>query len=391
MGGWRIGRIGGVDIRIDPSWAPAALFFTFSFWTLFRSEFPALGGGTVFAFAVATSVLFFASVLAHELAHAGASRLRGIKVYGITLFLFGGATQAEVDAKGPADEFLIAVVGPLTSLVLGGLFLGAYRVGGHSLSEPLRAGMLWRLGEINLSLGIFNLLPGFPLDGGRLLRSILWRSTGSLPKATAIAARVGQALALAMIAFGVYAVIALDAAGFGIWMAFIGSFLYRAATSVQQQEAQHRLMRTATAADVMSRPPPTIPAGLPMGAAIDRFLQGHDGEAFPVVDSTGVIGFVSLRTARGHPPGAPIQEAMVSTDTVVRVSPADGMNSVAERLRLDRRRTALVMDGPRLVGVIEPEDLERFLRRRTASIGTLVRPRRTGGSRTSDTDRRGSG
>jgi Zn-dependent protease/predicted transcriptional regulator len=379
MGGWRVGRIAGIEIRVDPSWSIIAVLFTVSFWAEFsdRTRFPGLSSGTALVLAIVASALFFGSVLGHELAHAVMSKARRIPVRGITLFLFGGATQADVESRGPADEFLVTVVGPLTSLGLGVAFLAGYFAGGGSLGEgglvgffrhgavgpgTVRQALFGLLARVNLLLGVFNLLPGFPLDGGRLLRSALWRGTGSLERATVIAARVGEAIASLIIVWGVVMGIQSRDVLAGLWPVMIGWFLLRAARSTRMIGERRRILTSTRVRDVMGNPPPTIPATLPLGTAIDVFLDGHDGEAFPVVTDQGVVGFVSLRTAQGVPADRPVEEAMVGTDAVLQAGPDEPMEAVARRLGEQQRNTILVVDGGRLVGVIEPEDIERFFR-----------------------------
>ena len=361
--GWRIGRIGGVDIRIDPSWPIIALLVSFSLWAQFadRARFTGTPSGVSLLLALATALLFFVSVLAHELAHAGVSKLRGIPVLGITLFLFGGATHAQIESKGPADEFLVTAAGPASSLAIGGLFYAMRALGGDALGPDIPV-MLRYLGWVNLVLGVFNLLPGFPLDGGRLLRSVVWKVTGSLAAGTKVAARAGQ------IVGGLIAVsgLALAAATGDItlaWPALIGWFLFRAASESLVDAERRKLMERTTARDVMSPPPPTIPADLPLGEAVNRFLEDHDGEAFPVTEDGRIIGFVSMRTADGKRVDLPVREAMGELDGILEASPDDRLDQMTERLQEARGRAVLVIDDGRLVGVIEPDDLNRFLRR----------------------------
>jgi Zn-dependent protease len=379
MGGWRLGRVGGIEIRVDPSWSVIAVLFTLSFWSEFsdRFRFPGLSSGAALGIAIITAALFFSSVLGHELAHALMSKARRIPVRGITLFLFGGATQADVESRGPVDEFLVTVVGPLTSLAIGGILLLWYLAAGGSLGSGGLIGFFgqgatvsgppWRavlalLGRINLVLGVFNLLPGFPLDGGRLLRSTLWRTMGNLDRATVAAARVGEVIAMLIVASGVAIGVRSGDVLAGLWPVLIGWFLLRAARSTRVSGERRRILSSTRVREVMAPPPPTIPAALPLGTAINVFLDGHDGEAFPVVDDQGVVGFVSLRTARGVPPDRPVQDAMVGTDAVLHAAPDEPLDAVTRRIGEQRRSTVLVMDGGRLVGVIEPEDLERFFR-----------------------------
>jgi Zn-dependent protease/predicted transcriptional regulator len=370
-GGWRIGRIGGVEIRVDPSWGIIAVLITFNFWLFYsdRSRFPDLGSGAAGALAVLTAAVFFGSVLGHELAHAGMSKARGIPVSGITLFLFGGATHAKVDAKGPADEFLITVVGPLTSAALGGAFLLIHSLGPQTLSHPFSS-MFGYLAFINLMLAAFNLLPGFPLDGGRLLRSGLWRVMG-LQRGTYVAARVGQGVGLLIVAAGVgISIWTGDLLGF-LWPAFVGWFLFRAASASLVEGDRQRLLQSTTAREVMNAPPPSIPADLQVAVALERFLEGHEGEAFPVIEDGHVVGFVSPRTARAIPLDRQVRDAMVQGRGVIEAHPEESMEAVTQRLGEQRSDTVLVLDQGGLVGVIEREDLSRFLRRR---VGLPPRP-----------------
>jgi Zn-dependent protease/predicted transcriptional regulator len=370
-GGWRVGRIGGVEIRVDPSWGIIAVLITFNFWLFYsdRARFPDLGSAAAGALAVLTAALFFGSVLGHELAHAGMSKARGIPVSGITLFLFGGATHAKVDAKGPADEFLITVVGPLTSAAFGVVFLLVHSLDPGTLTHPFSS-MFGYLAFINLLLAGFNLLPGFPLDGGRLLRSLLWRVMG-LQRGTYVAARVGQGVGLLIIAAGVAISISTGDVLEFLWPAFIGWFLFRAASASLVEGDRRRLLQATTAREVMNVPPPSIPADLQVAVAMERFLQGHEGEAFPVMEDGHVVGFVSPRTARAIPLNRQVRDAMVQGRGVIEARPDETMDAVTERLGQERSETVLVLDRGRLVGVIEPQDLSRFLRRR---VGMPPRP-----------------
>src|SRR5215204_3592740 len=182
---WRVGRIAGIEVRVDSSWVVIALLITYSMYLRLSVLYRELSGGGAVGLAIVSAVLFFGSVLVHEFAHALVAQARGIRVQDITLFLFGGATRARVESRGPGDEFLIALVGPLTSGLLAGLFGIVASLGRDVLSAPL-AGTFGYLAWTNLLLAAFNLVPGFPLDGGRLLRAAIWKATGSLARATQI-------------------------------------------------------------------------------------------------------------------------------------------------------------------------------------------------------------
>lgn len=359
--GWRIGSVRGVEIRVDPSWTLVAILITYSLWLRFANQarFPGLGQTPALVLAVLTALLFFGSVLAHELAHAAMSKARGIPVHGITLFMFGGATHASMEARGPADEFLATVVGPGTSFALGGLFLAAHAFGRALVGDPVSA-MFGYLAWVNIALAVFNLVPGFPLDGGRLLRSALWKLTGSLSRATRLAARVGQVIGLLVAAYGIRLIIFREAFD-GLWLVVIGWFVFQAASGALADATRRGFLESTTVSQVMSKPPPTIPGGLPVAVAVDQFLRGHEGEAFPVVDDGRIVGLMSLASARGAKPDQPAREAAIGMEGTIEATPHETMAAIGERLREAGAGTVLVVDEGRLVGVVERADVSAYL------------------------------
>lgn len=360
-GGWRIARIWGVDVRVDASWALIAIVIVYSLSNLYAQR-PDITKGPAFVLAVVTALLFFLSILGHELGHAAVCKLRGIPVAGITLYMLGGATHAQLESRKPVDEFLVTAVGPGSTLLISALFFLSVRVFRGHVSLPVLA-MLHYLGWLNLIMGVLNLLPAFPLDGGRLLLSVVWQITGSLATATRVAARLGQVLGGVMVAFGLFVATRNSDLVGGLWFVFIGIFLYRGATDTLARRKRQSKLESATVRDVMSPPPPSVPHDMRLEDAVHRYLMGHEGEAFPVVDGDRVIGFVSLGTARGVPLDRPVREAMVGTDGTVQAGPTERLDQVAQRLAGVHSRTALVIDEGRLVGVLEPEDLASYLRR----------------------------
>ncbi|HEY1330359.1 MAG TPA: CBS domain-containing protein [Actinomycetota bacterium] len=360
--GWRIGHIGSIDVHVDPSFAIIALLFTSNLWVVYAdpTRFPGIGAGSAVALAVLAAVLFFASILGHELAHAGMSRLRGIEVLGIVLYMFGGATYARMDDRGPGDEFLTTVVGPIASAVIGGAFLLLH--GSGALPGPIDVTFDY-LGRLNLALAVFNVLPAFPLDGGRLVRSGLWKLTGSLGTATTISARIGQGFGLALIA------LAIVEAGLRqnydwLWSGLIGFMIFQAAAGAIRDGRRRRVLETTQVRELMSPPPPAVPGDMTVGEALERFLIGHEREAFPVMEHGSLIGFVSLTTAGDATPERPVREAMVRPDAAVVAGPDDPMSSVMQRLSESGGTVVVVIDGGRLVGVVEDTDYDRLLRRR---------------------------
>jgi Zn-dependent protease/CBS domain-containing protein len=335
---------------------------SYNLWPLFsdRFRFPQLGGGAAFAFSVLTSVLFVLSILAHELAHAVMFRLRGIPVIGVTLHMFGGVTQGGSEARRPWDEFIVAVAGPVTTGLLGAAFLLARASLQGVDPDPWRL-MFRYLGFLNIAIAVFNLLPGFPLDGGRVLLAGLWRLTGNRDRATLLAARVGQGVALLI---GGAGLIDLVSTGnlWGIWPLLIGLMLFQSSSGALAQSRRRAALEGATVGQVMSPPPPTLPAELPVSVALERHLGGHDGEAFPVMDQGRVVGFISPRMARSVPLDRTVRDAMVGTETTVMAEPEESMSSLIRRIEGGRVQTILVVKDGRLIGVIEPEDMDRFLR-----------------------------
>jgi Zn-dependent protease len=359
---WRIGKIGGIDIRVDSSWVFLAIFIVYSWWVSFTSPPLDISSGTGLALAVGAAFLFFGSVLAHELAHAGMARARGLPVSDITLFLFGGATSTSVEDRGPADEFLVTVVGPLTSLAVGGVYIWIAQL--PSLSPPV-AGAIDYLGRLNILLAIFNVLPGFPLDGGRILRSAVWKVTGSRERATAVAARVGVGMAVILIGFGIWQ-IALNGV-YGFWLAFIGWFLLQSSRSAVRRTELRKALAAGRAEDAMSAPPPAIPADMSLMEALDRYLQGHEDEAFPVQDHGRLAGFLTFDSARsvgGVDPLRPVRDAIVPLDRMQVVSVDEPLDRVADRV--GGGQPAVVVRDGEVVGKLTASDLGRWLGSRAA-------------------------
>jgi Zn-dependent protease/CBS domain-containing protein len=362
---WRVGRIAGIEIRIDSSWAVIALLITYSMYLRLSVLYPELSGGGAVALAILSAVLFFGSVLVHELAHALVSQARGIRVQDITLFLFGGATRARVESRGPGDEFLIAAVGPLTSGILAGLFGTIAGLGGDVLSRPL-AGTLGYLAWTNLLLAGFNLVPGFPLDGGRLLRSAIWKATGSFNRATRIASLAGQGVGWLLVAAGVAWLLAGDLAG-GIWFAFIGWFLVQAARASYQELQLRDMLRGVEAEDVMAGNLLRIPPDLSLQDAVDDYFMRYDHSAFPVDEQGRTIGLLTLRGVRRVPreqwPSRRVRDFMVPLGDQVVVAPDARMDAVLGKLEDGEAGRVLVVQDGEVVGIITPTDLTRWLRR----------------------------
>jgi Zn-dependent protease len=313
--GLRVGSLFGIEIRLDSS---LLIIFALIVYLLGGSVFPRWHplwpASTTWLTAAAAGVLFFASILAHELAHSLMSRRFGIEVRRITLFLFGGLAEIEEEPHEPRAEFLIAIVGPLTSLLIGmGCTFAGTSLGGAEFAalfpedqqgaiaglSPLATLLLW-LGPINIVLGVFNMVPGFPLDGGRVLRAVLWWMTGDLQRATRIAADSGKLFGWCLIIFGVIQAVS-GVVMQGLWLVLIGWFLSNAASASYRQTVLKGIFKGLTARDLMRSRFETVTAQL----RVDRFIGDHllqsPQQLWPVVEDGELIGLLTLQEVQAVP------------------------------------------------------------------------------------------
>jgi Zn-dependent protease/CBS domain-containing protein len=383
-GGIRVGRIFGIDIHIDWSWVFIFLLVT---WNLAAGLFPQWHPDWTpmlsWSVAIAAALLFFASVLLHELAHSVVAKAQGLPVRRITLFLFGGVSNIEREPQSPRIEFLMAVVGPITSIILGiaFLFLGRMTSAGSagtvndpvsffSRLSPLSTLLLW-VGPINIGLGVFNLIPGFPLDGGRILRSALWAMTDDLQKATRWAARVGQLIGWLLIIAGIAMVFGVNVPVFGtgliggLWLAFIGWFLSNAAAGSYQQLVIQDLLEDVPVARLMRPNVPAVAPNLPVSSLIYDLVMNIDEHAFAVMEGDRMIGLVCLEDVRKLPREAwertMVSEIMTPVDRLAIATPEeDASDALSELTNRDVRQLPVLQNG-RLVGMLRRRDILRWL------------------------------
>jgi Zn-dependent protease/predicted transcriptional regulator len=364
--GWRLGRIAGIEIRVDPSWTVIALLVAYSLFLRFTLTYRALSGPAGIALAVGATALFFGSVLAHEMTHALVARRAGIPVRDITLFIFGGATHANVESRGPRDEFVVTIVGPLSSLVLGGLFWGASILGRGVLPPPVE-GAIGYLGWVNLLLAVFNLLPGFPLDGGRVLRSVVWEMTHDLRRATRTATFAGVTIGYLLLAGGV--VVAFGGAFItGVWFAAIGWFLARMARASYVDFEAREAMRDVDVAAVMERGLVSVPADATVQEAVEHYLLGRDQDLFPVDRDGRTVGVITDRLVQAVPREQRstrlVRDAMLSLEKLDVERSSAQMNVVLDHLERDGTSFALVVDDGHAVGLLTLADVTRWIIRR---------------------------
>lgn len=367
LGGFSIGRWFGFPIRIDYSWflIAALVVWTFSVHE-FPRQLPGYAGSLYYAMGISAAVLFFLSVLLHELAHSLVARGRGIAVEGITLFIFGGIAQAREEAKRPKDEFLLTIAGPLCSVMLAAGFYGVSRLAdGAGWPAPIEAVASF-LALLNFVLAVFNMIPGFPLDGGRIFRSIVWAVTGDLERATRWATMGGRAFGYLLILFGLVQL----AFGFvlpGLWSAFIGWFLSNAASSSYRQFTVRQMLSRIPVSRVMATEPAVIPPYLTVKSLIDDYLARRPEPAFPVVLDGSVLGIVGVQDATAVPAD---QRDVTRVDQVMRptyelhIARRDQpLDEVVSGLEPGDDPSILVLENGHLVGLLNMGDLGQWVRR----------------------------
>jgi Zn-dependent protease/predicted transcriptional regulator len=367
VGSFRLGAIFGFEIRIDFSWF---IIFFLILWTfsdaVFPHQFPGLSTATYYTMGTLGALLFFASLIAHELSHSLVARTKGIPVEGITLFIFGGMARTRMDAESPADEFQIAGIGPVTSLFLAGVFFAIYWIGQKAGWSVAITGVAVYLSLWNVALAVFNLLPGFPLDGGRVFRSIVWRITGDAGKATRWASTGGRWLGYLLVAWGVVSLFTGDLLN-GLWLVFIGWFLRNAAEAGYQQFVMHAALAGVRAYHAMTRDPETVPADLDLRTLVDEHFMLRRFHAFPVVDAGRPVGLVTLARVKEVPrdewAGHTVRAVMHPLDEEISVTPATPLTDVLEKISDGDVRRVLVIDQGALVGIITGTDIAGWLKR----------------------------
>src|SRR5256714_6749028 len=372
-GSFRIGKIAGIDIDINVSWIIILVLLTVSLATgWFPQLYPGWSTATYWVVGLISALLLFVSVLLHELAHSFVARRRGLPVKNITLFIFGGVSNIEREPTSPGVEFQMAFVGPLTSLLIGAVcFLLQLPLRGSN--SPLE-GILFYLAVTNVLLGIFNLIPGFPLDGGRVLHSIIWKITGSMRQATRAATIVGQVIAYLFIFVGIW----LFFTGYildGIWLGFIGWFLLSAAQSANSQATLASVFRGVTVGEVMNPKPVTVPANISLQQLIDAyFLPGALRYAL-VMQADHLAGLITLSEIRHIPrerwAHVPVSQAMIPLSRLHVVSPQQSLSDVLPLMAGRDVNQLPVVQNDALVGIVRRDAIIHFLEvRRRLGVDT---------------------
>lgn len=388
-GGFRLGRVAGVELYVD--WSLAVIFALVAISLglgMLPQWHPQWSPALIWTISIIAAVLFFLSIFLHELSHALVARARGIPVNRITLFIFGGLAHMEQEPSSPRDEFLMAIAGPAMSLAIGvGATFAGVLIANRAIGEatdplaavraigPVATVLLW-LGPINILLGLFNMVPGFPLDGGRVLRSLIWWATGNLRKATRWAAGMGQAVAWTLMAAGVAMAfgVRLPVLGSGLlpglWLVLIGWFLNNAARMSYQQLLTRQALEDVQVSEVMRARVDTVPLELSIEELVHERIMQSDQRAFPVVDAGQLAGLVTLEDVRKTPrsewPTTTVRQVMTPAERLATIAPeqqaSDALSQLAQR-DIDQLP---VVDHGRIMGVVRRQDIMKWIALRSA-------------------------
>ncbi len=366
---FNLGKLFGIQFRLHYSWFIVFVLINVSLsWYYFPVEYPDWTPLTYWIIGIVSSLLFFASVVAHELAHSIVARINGIPVKSITLFIFGGIAQITREATKASAELKMAAAGPACSLVLGGLF-GLLWLFSRGISEPIAAMTSW-LALVNVILAVFNLIPGFPLDGGRVFRSILWRFTGNYKLSTRIATQVGQGVGYLFILGGISIMFLLRGGWFsGLWLIFIGWFLRNTASSSYHQAQWREALREVSASQVMTSDCPVIPPNVTIDQMVQEYIFTSGCYFFLVTDEDGVKGILTLdnikAVSRQNWDVTQVQEIMTSLDRVKVAHPDQDALSILEEMDENNINQMPVVSEGNVIGLVTHDNLIRFLRTRS--------------------------
>jgi Zn-dependent protease/CBS domain-containing protein len=366
----RIGRPFGVELSLHFSWFVIATLILLSLAQRFREMHADWSSAAVWATAGVTAILFFVALVLHEMSHALVARSRGLPVRSITLFALGGVAQIGKEAENASTEFWMGIAGPLASALIGGLCLGAAQaLGWAPLVEPetpMLAALVW-LGYINLSLAIFNLIPAFPMDGGRILRAALWWATGDILRATRWSARGGQVVAMLFISLGLFRFFVHGGVE-GLWIAFIGWFLLSAAGASYGQLELKEKLRGVTVGDVMRRDCVVVDGRTNLQDFVEKYMLPTGGRCSVVTDSGEVAGLVTLDEVRAVPRSrwryTTVDDVMQPLDRLKAVAPGAPLSESMEIMGKDDVQQVPVLEHGRLLGVVSRGTVLQFLRTR---------------------------
>ncbi len=365
--GFKLFKVLGIQISIDYTWFIVFVFFA---WTLAYGYYPYMNPGlerpVYIAMGIFSSLALFACVLIHELSHSYTSNRLGLEVKNITLFIFGGVAELSHEPERATDELKVAIAGPISSSILAGIFWAGTKVFPEA-GFPVTHAVLSYLALLNIVLVIFNMIPGFPLDGGRVLRSIWWWKTGDMDQATRVTSQIGKAFAMVLIILGFMRIITGNLIG-GLWSVLIGVFLQQAAESGYQQVAIKSALKGLKVREVMSTGVVSLPDTLSISDAVDDYFLPHHFVSFPVTSSMRdgmVVGLLTLNNVRAVPRDewdtTTVRGAMHELESGDVLHPEDDAVGVLERMTRENLGRFPVLDRGMLVGMVTRQDIMKVL------------------------------
>lgn len=364
--GFKLIRVLGIPIYINYTWF---IVFSLVVWTLAIGYFPQMEPRykplTQWIMAFVTAFILFASILLHELAHSYVAQRQGIKIKSITLFVFGGIAHMVGESRTPRGEMKIAAAGPALSFTLSGVFwIITYFIRKEMVTSPVLP-VSHFLASTNMILAIFNLIPGFPLDGGRILRAIIWEKTGNLNRATLVTSRIGKGFAIFLIIVGLWDMLH-GAFISGLWLIFIGIFLQQAAEEGYRQTLLHRTLSSVRVRDVMTSPVITVEDHMVLDRAVNDFFFRYRFNSFPVISNNTLRGIISIHDVKDIEkekwPYTSVRDIMYTNLPEFTISPESGAVEALDRMIETQRGRLVVTDAGKVVGIISQRDIMQMLK-----------------------------
>tara|TARA_R110002110_G_scaffold39086_9_gene126742 strand:+ start:1867 stop:3000 length:1134 start_codon:yes stop_codon:yes gene_type:complete len=358
-------RLAGFDVNIDVSWIFIALLVS---WTLASGYFPQIYPGlaplTYWSMGIVGAAGLFLSIILHELSHSLIARRFDIPISGITLFIFGGVAHMEKEPPTARSELFMAIAGPIASLALSIFFYGVAAAATVLGAPETVSGVAGYLALINLLVAVFNMVPAFPLDGGRVYRAWLWGRSGDIAQATKRAAGVGQFFGLVLIALGVFSLFTGNLVA-GIWWGLIGLFLNAASRGSYAQLQTHQLLHSEPVSRVMTRDPLTVPAGVTLRELVDDYVYGSFHETFPVMEGHNLVGSIGIADLRAIEPADrtrfTVREVMHPVSRVNSIAAEESAETALRIMREGGHSRLLVVSGGKLAGIVALRDIMRLL------------------------------
>jgi len=369
MDGFHFFKVLGIPIRINYTWF---IVFVLVVWTLAMGYFPHMGPQytplTRWIMSIITAIILFASILIHELSHSYMAQRQGIKIKSITLFIFGGIAQMAGETRSPKGEMKIAAAGPIMSILISGIFWMITYVTYRTMPSSPILPVAQFLAYTNMILAFFNLIPGFPLDGGRLLRAAIWQKTGDLNKATLITSRIGKGFALFLMFTGFWNILR----GFlidGIWLIFIGMFLQQAAEEGYRQTLLHKTFSAVKVKDIMVTPVIVVDENLSIDRVVNEYFFKYRYNTFPVVSDNRLKGMISIHDIKKIQkemwPFTSVREVMNRNLDEFTISPEQVATEALQKMIETHSGRLIVVEDNKVIGIISQRDIMRMLKLKT--------------------------